>query len=163
MIVFTEREPFVNYKAFGPTKQKLIPVYMTKDGLEYFVANIAIEGGNYGPEYHRQEMERYKTQLIQNGGRYFRFNGQYDNPGEMLAEIKESGHTFTKPFVDLFNESPAGQYGEGFVSFWGNRNEVSAVFHYRIYDREFAASLREQVQSIIETKKGKKRRSRNEQ
>ena len=157
MIEFQEREPFISSGAFSPTKQTLVPVYMIKDGVEYFVANVSIAGGSYSPEYHRQQMEGYKAQLVQTGGRYFKFNGQYDDPEEMMAEITERGHTFTKEPEELFTVSPEGHYGPGFVTFWGNRNEVSAAFHYRIYDRDYAAKLREQAQPIIE-KRARKRK-----
>jgi hypothetical protein len=160
MITFQEREPYISSGAFGPTKQKLVPVYMTKDGAEYFVANIAIAGGNYSADHNRQQMEGYKAQLIATGGRYFKFyvHTGNDDPEEMLTDIAERSHTFVKvDDMTPFCEAPEGHYGPYMIEFWGNRHEVSAAFHYRIYDREYADKLREQAQPIIDRKgRGKK-------
>lgn len=144
MLEFIEKESFVCPGAFAPaTKQTFIPVFMVKDGLESFVANLPIAGGNHTPEYHRQEMERYKSQLRATDGRYFKFHGLYDDPEEMLAEMIERGHTFeTKP-DRIFSEITDEYYGAGFVDFHGNRREVSAAFQYRVYDRGYADKLRE--------------------
>ena len=156
MITFTEGEPFVSSGSFAPTRQTLVPVHMVKDGAEYFVANISVTGGNYTEDYNRRQMEGYKTQLLQTGGRYFKFNGQYDNPEDMIAEMLERGHTFVQS-DDLFLAPPPGSYGAGFTDFHGNRNEVSAAFHYRVFDRAYADRLRAAVKPITDGRKRKRR------
>jgi len=143
MIMFTEREPFKTREAFT-SSQTLIPVFMENDGVEYFVANLPIAGGNYSPEYHREEMEGYKAQLIKNEGRYFKFHGFYDSPEEMIEEISEKGHTFTEP-DNLFMNCTSSCYGAGFVDFHGNRRELSASFYYRIYDSSMVESLKKSL------------------
>ena len=63
---------------------------------------------------------------------------------------KMFAHTFTEPdnlFVDCC-ENP--KRGGGFVDFHGNRNEVSAAFHYRIYDMALIERIRTAVTRIIE-------------
>ena len=158
MIDFQEREPFISNGTFSPTRQNLVPIYMIKDGVEYFVANLPIESGSYSPAHHRREMDGYKSQLLQTNGKYFKFNGFYRDPEKMIVEMIERGQTFVDP-DKLFTESPEGHYGAGFVSFWGNRNEVSAAFHYRIFDREYAAKLMEQIRPLLE-KKGRKKHAK---
>jgi hypothetical protein len=98
-IEFVEREQFTTRSAF--TNQTLIPIYMLKDGVEYFVQNLPIVGGSYSPDYHLRESESYKAQLLANGGRYFKFYGRYENPEDMIAEMLEHKHTFVDP-DDLF-------------------------------------------------------------
>jgi len=156
MITFQEREPFESSGSFGPTKQTLVPVYMIMDDAEYFVANISMKGGNYGEKYAREKMEGYKAQLSETEGRYFKFNGMYDSPEDMISEMISRGHTFVKNHSkdELFLISPAGHYGAGFIDFSGNRNEVSAAFHYRIYCREYYAKICELTRPIVEKKRG---------
>ena len=156
MIQFVEKEPYSCMGGAPHTKMKLIPVFMVKDSTEYFVSNIPIAGGNHSPEYLRAEMEGYKAQLLQNEGRYYTLHGFYDCPEDMIAEMIERNHTFEKP-GDLFCEKLESGYGAGFVEFQGNHREVSAAFHYRIYNREYAATLQELVKSITEKKRKRKR------
>lgn len=158
MIEFIEGEPFVSSGAFTPTRQTLVPVRMIKDGIEYFVSNLPIAGGNYSPEHHRKDLDGYKEQLLRTGGQYFKFHGLYDDPEDMIAEMQERGHSFVDP-GGLFLESLPQGYGAGFTDFRGNRNEVSAAFHYRVFDRAYAEKLRELVKPVT-GKKGKKRRGR---
>jgi hypothetical protein len=153
MITFAEREPFISNATFQPICRTLVPVWMIKDGAEYFIANLPIEGGDYSPDYQCREIECYKTQLIQTDGRYFKFHDHTGNndPESMLASVAESGNTFVYP-DELFFESSKGHYGAGFVDFRGNQREVSASFHYRIFDQEYVAKLRKQAQAIINRK-----------
>ena len=93
-----------------------------------------------------KEREGQKAELLANDGSHFHFHGIYANPFEMLAEIERRGHTFTEPdnlFVDCRETG-------GFVDFHGNRNEVSAAFHYRIYDKALVERIRTAVAPIIE-------------
>lgn len=162
MIKFIEKEPWTDPSPF--TGQTYAPNFMVKDGAEYFVVNRVVRSGEISPGFadydlkkSRDELAATKAFLIQNGGKYFKFNGIYDDPFEMLAEMERRGHTFTEPdnlFVDC--RGIAKGYGEGFVDFHGNRNEVSAAFHYRIYDEVLLEEIRTAASPIIE----KSRRSR---
>lgn len=73
----------------------------------------------------------------------------YDDPMDMIAEMKARKHTFTEP-DDLFIDRRGHKcYGEGFVDFHGNRREVSAAFHYRIYDE----ALLEKIHTAVASQK----------
>lgn len=122
----------------------MYPVFMLKDGREYFVQNRREPDDNW----KKEDLERRKAELLANDGAYVRFHGFYSDPLEMLAEIEKRGHTFTEPdslFVDCRSSKA---YGEGFVDFHGNLNEVSAAFHYRIYDMYFLNAVKEAVRKI---------------
>lgn len=123
----------------------MYPIFMIKDGEEYFVFN------RRQPEDGWREKERQAqiSELLASSGSYFRFNGFYANPLDMLKEMSERGHTFCDPdqlFDDCRNNP---EYGKGFVDFCGNRNEVSASFHYRIYDMALLEKIKEAVAYII--------------
>lgn len=155
MIEFIELEPFETMGGAPFTTMTLVPVFMIMDGEKYFVSNLPIVGGNHSPEYHRRELEGYKEQLLQTGGRYFKFYGFYGDPEELLAATEERGHTFVRPDV-LFYEESDEAYGVGFTGFRGNLNEVSAAFAYRIYDKAYAAKLRERIK-ILTAKNARKK------
>lgn len=136
------------------------PVFMIAHGKEYFVINRVVKSlergyGKYDVEHSDDEVERIKSELMQNGGKYFKSNGFYDNPIEMIAEIEMRGHTFVEP-EDLFVDCQESKgYGTGFVDFHGNRNEVSAAFSYRIYDTKMLDAIRAAIAPIVErSKKG---------
>lgn len=143
MIEFFEKERYYDDSCF--TGQCwMYPVFMLKDGREYFVQNRREPDDNW----KKEDLERRKAELLANDGAYFRFHGFYSDPLEMLAEIEKRGHTFTEPnslFVDCRSSK---SYGEGFVDFHGNLNEVSAAFHYRIYDMDFLNAVKEAARKI---------------
>lgn len=153
MIQFIEKEPWKNPSPF--TGQTYAPNYMVKDGIEYFVKNRIVHGtGDTGFEKQAVNMsgdklEAAKAFLTRNGGQYFKFHGIYDDPFEMLEEMAARGHTFRDP-EDLFDDCRGIEgYGAGFVDFHGNRNEVSAAFHYRIYDMEMAERIKEALKPFL--------------
>ncbi len=130
MIEFIEKESWTDPSPF--TGQTLAPVFMVKDGVEYFVVNRVIRGGDreydsYDRKVSQMALEETKAFLIQNGGAYFKFNGIYVDPFGMLKEMTERGHTFCDP-DELFDDCRNNPgYGAGFVDFHGNRNEVSTT------------------------------------
>lgn len=148
MIKFIEKKPWTDHSPF--TGQTYAPNYMVKDGVEYFMVNRVVSSedmgyANYHLEESRKALEATKKFLIENNGAYFKFNGIYVDPFEMLKEMSERGHTFCDP-EKLFDDCRGIEgYGAGFVDFHGNRNEVSAAFHYRIYDMEMLGRLKERV------------------
>lgn len=151
MIEFIEKEPWTDTNPF--IGKDYVPVYMVKDGVEYFVINrlAKVTGDSLYASQANARMSTAKTMLMQNGGRYFKFYGIYDDPADMLKEMQERGHTFTEP-DSLFDKHDDEYYGGGFTDFHGNRNEVSAAFHYRIYDNELAEALKNQASVLIDRK-----------
>ena len=145
MIEFIEKERYYDDSAF--TGQCwMYPTFMVKDGIEYFMWNRREPDDSW----KIKEREGQKAELLANDGAYFHFHGIYADPFDMLTEMEQRGHTFTEPdnlFVDCC-ENP--KRGGGFVDFHGNRNEVSAAFHYRIYDMALIERIRTAVTRIIE-------------
>lgn len=145
MVEFIEKEQWTDENPF--TGRTYAPVYMVKDDSEYFVVNRVVRSkdwtwGEYDKKKSFDDTERYKEFLRQHEYRYFKFHGFYDDPMEMIAEMKERHHTFTDS-GDLFWNM------NGFVDFHGNRNEVSAAFHYRIYDMDMLEEIKRAVEPII--------------
>ncbi|MEY8233212.1 hypothetical protein AALA82_16535 [Oscillospiraceae bacterium 50-16] len=145
MIEFIEKERYYDDSLF--TGQCwMYPTFMVKDGIEYFMWNHREPDDSWT----LKERESQKAELLSNHGTFFHFHGIYADPFEMLAEMEHRGHTFTEPdnlFVDC-RKNP--RCGGGFVDFHGNRNEVSAAFHYRIYDEALLERIRAAVALIIE-------------
>lgn len=156
MIEFVEKNPWTDPSPF--TGQTYVSVFMVRDGVEYFVVNRVVHDSDRGyrgfhiSESHRG-LEATKAFLLQNGGTYFKFNGIYEDPFEMLKEMSERGHTFCDPdkLFDDCRDNPG--YGGGFVDFHGNRNEVSAAFCYRIYDEALLEKIRTAAEPIIKKSK----------
>lgn len=149
MVEFVEREPWTDTDPLiGET---YAPVFMVKDGVEYFVINrvTSATGDSFYARQANERLEAAKKMLTENGGRHCTFYGQYADPADMLAEIERRGHTFTEP-EDLFVDCRDKHYGGGFVDFHGNLREVSAAFMYRIFDKELVEKLKKQAQAIIE-------------
>lgn len=145
MISFIEKEPFVS----GATSVTTVyaPIYMVKASKEYFVRNRVLDykdplWHDYELKKSEREVAEIKEFLTRTDGKYFKFNGSFEDPFEMLQDMKNHGHTFTHPddlFIDRLNEH--GRY----FDFHGNRKEVSAAFHYRIYDRKMAQKLQQLI------------------
>ena len=130
-ITFIEKEPWHDDSPF--TGQcDMFPVYMVKGGREFFVINRRVPDDSW----KAAELEEIKKLLIDTDGAYTKFNGIYKNLFEMLKEMAEREHTFREP-NKLFIELP----NRGFVDFHGNRNEVSAAFHYRIYEMDLIKAI----------------------
>lgn len=148
MIEFIEKEGWFDDSPFTGGCM-MYPTFMVKDGKEYFMWNRR----DPDDSWKLKEREEQKAELLANGGRYFHFNGFYANPFDMLLEMESREHTFREP-DDLFVDCSNGT----FVDFHGNRNEVSAAFFYRIYDKSVAEKLREAAAPIIERSRQRARR-----
>jgi len=147
MITFIEKAPWEDKSPF--TGDTYYPTYMVKNGVEYFVMNRAESESGHGVyPSPNAKLESAKAELIANGGSFFKLHGFYDDPAEMLKEMQERGHTFTEP-EDIFMVCDSSGYGGGFTDFLGNRNEVSAAFHYRIYDSALLDALKGQVCALM--------------
>lgn len=144
MIEFIEKEPYYDDSMF--TGQcYMYPTFMVKGGKEYFMFNRR----DPDDSWKLRENEERKKFLASKDGAYFKFNGYYDDPMDMIAEMKARKHTFTNP-DDLFVDCKGHKsYGEGFVDFHGNRREVSAAFYYRIYDEALLEKIRTAVEELI--------------
>lgn len=93
MITFIEKSSLTEHVAC--ISRTYVPVFMVKNSIEYFIMNRAVDGFPLENEH----LERIKSMLLKTEGRYFKFYGAYDDPFEMLANIKERGHTLTSdPF-----------------------------------------------------------------
>lgn len=137
MIEIIEKERYYDDSLF--TGQcYMYPTYMVKGGKEYFMFNRREPDDSW----NIKKNEMRKKQLIETEGAYFKFNGLYSDPLEMIEEIAERKHHFTDPDSMYY----CGIEECGFLDFHGNRNEVSAAFHYRIYDK----GLAEQIQKAVE-------------
>lgn len=139
MIKFIEKERYYNDSPFTGHCY-YYPTYMIKDGKEYFVFNRR----EPDDKWNLEKNEVYKNQLIKTDGKYFKFNGFYENPIKMLKEIVKRKHHFTTP-----NKMYYGGIEENdSLDFHGNREEVSAAFHYRIYDEKLAMQIQKIVKCI---------------
>ena len=139
MIKFIEKERYYDDSPYTGSCY-YYPTYMVKDEKEFFVFNRR----DPDDEWKIKEDEKRKNQLIENEGKYFKFNGFYDNPLEMLKKIIERKHHFTTPKNMYYGNLDTHRY----IDSHGNRNEVSAAFHYRIYDIELACIIQKVVKLI---------------
>lgn len=158
MIEFTEKEHWTGDTPFT-FRRTYAPIYMVKNGQEFFVVNRVVHDGEPGyGKYHEKkscdEVEGIKAALLSNDGKYFKYNGFYDDPMEMLGEIEEQQHTFVEP-ENIFWVCHSDGSEAGFIDFHGNRREVSAAFYYRIYDDVLASQIKKAVQPIVERSKRK--------
>lgn len=122
----------------------MYPNYMLKDGKEFFICNRR----EPDEKWKLGKIEEYKEQLIETNGAYFRFYSFYKNPFDMIGEMASRGHHFEK--TTNFHQ----EYIENtkFVDFRGNRKEVSATFHYRIYDSDIEKTIRRAVELLNDEK-----------
>ena len=136
-IQFIEKEPRFSDSPYSG-KSWLYPTYMVKDGKEFFVFNRRDPDSSWNLDAN----EARKQHLLSTDGAYFRFHGPRDNPLDMLADVVAEKHHFTTPESMYYCSIESN----GFLDFHGNRREVSAAFHYRIYD----VALAEKVQAAVE-------------
>lgn len=142
-IQFIEKEPCYDNRMFIGQCDRY-PVYMVKGNMEYFMFN---RNSNQA-SWENERDESRKQQLLNNGGRFFRFHGYKDTPNEYLQMVIEHRHTFEK-----FSHKEVEWSKDGmFCDFSGNLREVSAAFYYRIYDKELAANI-EKIVGLIHKKK----------
>ena len=141
MIEIIDKEPYYDDSPFTGGHY-MYPTYMVKGGKEYFMFNRR----EPQPSYKDEEDEAFKNFLISTDGRYFKFNGYQDDPLEMLKIAAKRKHHFTDPenlwFCD-FGKS-------GYSDFHGNFKEVSAAYHYRIYDAELIKKIKTATISLIQ-------------
>ena len=120
------------------------PVFMLKDGVEYFIGNRQepeLPGGLYFAG-----IEKF---LNENGGAYFFFYGNWHHPLEMLKAMGDKYHFDT--LKHLFHDSKeAGISGGHYLDFQGNWYEVSSAFFYLIYDEDLMEAVRKAAAPIVE-------------
>lgn len=141
MVEFIEKSPFTGDDFIGNT---YVPVYMIKDGHEYFVRNRVINStdrsyAEYNCKKSAMEVDAAKEALIRNEGTYFCMYGSFGNPLDMLENMMSKGYSLREP------ESLFIHCDSGFVDFHGNYNEVSGAFFYRIYDMELVSKIKNAI------------------
>jgi len=146
MIKFTEKEPIDWKDPFGGIRY---PVYMAKDGCEYYVMNRIEYKDKQNPffSYLNVELDKAKSMLISNGGKYFKSFGFFDDPVDMLNDMMKQNHTFVEP-KNLF--AVHGIYtDEVYTVFHGTRKEISSDFRYSIYDNDILETILNHVKTIL--------------
>ena len=158
VITFIEKEPF-DSSVVPERNLRLIPVFMIKNGVEFFVINRRADAPlNSNSLWAIQENDRYnlaKSMLLSNGGKFYKLHGVYTDPFELVKTIKKHGFTFTKP-EEAFHRCDDERYGAGFTEFQGNINETSMCFHYRIYDEEMVRQLKAELLIFKRRNSGRK-------
>lgn len=138
MIEFIEKQRTIDKDPF--VGGAFIPTYFKKDGKEYFAFNRYVTEDSYRTEQY----SRWEKELIQTDGAYLRYHSFYESPLDMLAEMAERQHHFVNPEGVIQEDDPDGGY-----CYFGNREEVSAAFEYRIYDAELQRQIREITALLI--------------
>ncbi len=133
MIEFIEKTPWIDKNPFIGTTY--VPVFMVKDGKEYFVRNR-----DKNQKQSDVVLNAIKEFLTQTDGQYFKEYGIYENPFDMLRAVIDGKYTFFETTV--FDDCRGiDRYGGGFIDFSGNFREVAAAFSYRIYDTNMYRKL----------------------
>ena len=148
-IAFIEEEQekwYSNNYAFGG--RYMYPNYMIKDGKRYFIFNRGSNARNYDIE----EQEARKSQLVSTNGRYFKFNGFFHSPIEMLKWIIDKKYTFSSLTADTVHYENGTSADH--LDFHGNLKEISAAFFYRIYDEQLIAEIKTLIKQIPYKKRG---------
>ena len=147
-ITFIEEEKekwYSNNYAFGG--RYLYPNYMLKDGKRYFIFNRGSDARGYDID----EQEARKSQLLSTNGQYFKFNGAFASPIEMLKWIVDNKYHFCSITAD--NVQYQDGTSEDHFDFHGNLVEISAAFFYRIYDKELVKEIETLLEQIPKPKK----------
>ena len=110
MITFVEKEKWTDKDPFiGRT---YAPIYMIKDGKEYFVVNRVVASQESAKEKQgekslTEEVRMYQVFLTRTEGRYFKFYGVYDDPIEMISEIKFHYRIYDMSMIEDIKEAIA--------------------------------------------------------
>lgn len=134
-----------NY-AFGG--RYMYPNYMLKNDKRYFMFNRGSDDRNYEID----EQEARKSQLISNAGKYFKFNGVFPSPLEMLKWIIDKKYQFCSLTAKTIHYED--RTSEDYFDFHGNLKEVSAAFFYRIYDEQLIEEIKTLIKQIPYKKRG---------
>lgn len=113
----------------------MYPIYMIKDGKEFYVFNRREPNTNLG----KKEEEAKRKQLISNNGLYYKIYGFYDSPLDLLKEMAGRRYHFIEPGYMFDGELER----IGFCDFHGN-TKGAMNFSYRIYDK----GMIEKIQNI---------------
>lgn len=130
-IEFIEKEPY-NINTLW-AKEQYYPCYMVKDGAEFFLWNRS----KSSDRFEKEDIERRKQQLVDNGGAYFKFydHSSHDSPIDLLDWLSAKKLTLRTDFT-------AQTFAEGkYFDFHGNLNECSCAFFYRIYDKNIVKEV----------------------
>lgn len=129
MIEIIEKEPYRDKK----TGDCVFPTYMRKDNEDFFMFNRS--SSEFDPS-----LDEAKMQLINSGGKCFRFFANYEDPMGMLeAVVKEHRH-FSKTSRITSRDAKESN------RFWNFAGKVEGVFGsnflYSIYDLELIVKIK---------------------
>lgn len=144
-IIETERVQSIRAACYGGGGYWLYPTYAVIDGVEHFMFNRR-EDSN-GHVERAWEYEEWKKQLVATEGKYFKFYGFMDDPIAFLNMVATEGYHFDVRMEEdyIFSEAEDVKCYE----FQGNLKEVSAAFHYRIYDTALAKKIAVAVHNLF--------------
>lgn len=140
MISFIEKDPWYDSSPYTGDCW-MYPTFMLKNGKELFVFNRRDPQASY----KNAELEAHKKFLLNTDGRFLKFNGYYNNPLEMLKQAAVRHYRFTEP-KDLWL---CGFEKTSYSDFHGNFREVSAAFHYRIYDADLIKAIFASAEHLV--------------
>ncbi len=141
MIKIIEKEPYKSYDRWNERDCLMYPVFMIKDGKEYFVLNRR----ETNLDYNNKENQRRLEKLNQTNGKYTVFYGDFENPFEMLKDIIKKMDLIITNNDRTFEKAMPN---EDSIDFHGNRQNYSSAFMYRIFDKELENDLKEVVNFI---------------
>ena len=144
-VKFDESKMYIS--SYGKDTARFTPVYAVIDGENKFLRNLVKPLTGDCKKYEHQkslkEVFAAKVNLLKHDGKYFTMYGQFDDPFELLAYIKENGYTL-EVVRSLFYGSP----NNGYMDFHGNCCEYSCAFQYRIYDAAMLGKIKEIVSGM---------------
>jgi hypothetical protein len=133
------------YSAFS--KAIYTPVYMDRLGKTHFLWNVSSDED----PHEAREREKREIELRENGGAWFRFYGgavkcgtpdiEWLGPVQWAVWVAGNGLHYRSSFLHENGLPLAKAENQTFFEFSGNLEEVSASFHYRIYDPQIAEKI----------------------
>ncbi len=137
-ITFMEKEPFRSETMYFNGMR--YPVYMIKNGVEYFLWNRSLPA-DYGDE---ETQDARKIQLLENEGKYFKFydHSGYNSPIAFIEWVKNKNLHLRKGFTAKILED-----GKTF-DFRGNLKEISCAFFYRVFDETTIKEIKKIISEV---------------
>ncbi len=123
-LIFLKKESTIQPRGLWGTA-KYTPVFMVKNGKEFFVRNIVDD--------KELELEPFLDQLRLNNGSFYCEYCQWpniSNPIDFINTVISIGHVFLNASLGKYNTIE-----DGYIDFGGNLKDVSCAFSFRIYDQ----------------------------
>lgn len=146
-VIFEEGDKFM-MNIYTDVSEEFVPIYAIINGEKRFLFN---KRARYTNHIDLEDQERRKKMLVLTGGKYFKFYGFWDDPKEFLEYMIKKKFHFSVGLKteNIFYEQDTAKKSLLYYDFQGNLEEVSAAFHYRIYDTDFAQEIREAINKIF--------------